>query len=310
LAGELDTIPIGTPIANTRIYVLDANLQPLPPGVQGELWIGGHGVVRGYHERPELTAERFVPDPFVGGGARMYRTGDLARWKQQDDGSGIVEFLGRIDHQVKIRGYRIELGEIEAQLGKLPGVLECVAVVREEVAGDQQLVAYASPTDGAAIEPAKVKDHLRATLPEVMVPAHVVVLDHLPHTPNGKIDRNGLPSLAEVRASRAAAPPAEAGNDLERQVLGIWEETLQATGIGVDDNFFDIGGHSLLLVRVQRRLREALDRNVPLTDLYRYPTVRSFAQSLSSDSTEAVMKTSMDRAARRRDAMQRRRTRA
>jgi hypothetical protein len=240
----------------------------------------------------------------------MYRTGDLARWRQQDDGSGIVEFLGRIDHQVKIRGYRIELGEIEAQLGKVPGVLECVAVVREETAGDQQLVAYVSPTDGATVEPGAVKDRLRAHLPEVMVPAHVVVLAHLPHTPNGKIDRNGLPSLAEVRASRAVAKPVEAGNDLERQVLAIWEETLQTTGIGIDDNFFDIGGHSLLLVRVQRRIRDGMDRNVPLTDLYRYPTVRSFAESLSTDSTAAVMQTSMDRAAKRRDALQRRRTRA
>jgi natural product biosynthesis luciferase-like monooxygenase protein len=311
LGGDLATVPIGTPIANTSVYVLDANLQPLPPGVQGELWIGGAGVVRGYHERPELTAERFVPDPFRGGDARMYRTGDLARWRRQPDGSGILEFLGRIDHQVKIRGYRIELGEIEAQLGRDPAVLECVAVVQEETPGDQQLVAYVSPRAGASVEPAAVRAGLRQHLPEVMVPAHVVVLDHLPHTPNGKIDRNALPSLAEVRARRAAsAAPAAAGSDLERQVLAIWEDTLQTAGIGIDDNFFDIGGHSLLLVGVQRRLREELDRSIPLTDLYRFPTVRSFAASLSSDASEAVMQTSMDRAARRREAMQRRRTRA
>ncbi|HET6664200.1 MAG TPA: LLM class flavin-dependent oxidoreductase, partial [Acidimicrobiales bacterium] len=311
LEGDLDIVPIGTPIANTQIYVLDQNLQPLPPGVQGELWIGGLGVVRGYHERPELTAERFVPDPFAGGTARMYRTGDLARWRQREDGSGLLEFLGRIDHQVKIRGYRIELGEIEAQLGKDPGVLECVAVVQEQSAGDQQLVAYVSPKDGATIEPSVVKDRLRQHLPEVMVPGHVVVLDVLPHTPNGKIDRNALPSLAEVRSSRAAsAPAAEASSDLERQVLAIWEDTLGTTGIGIDDNFFDIGGHSLLLVRMQRRIRDGLERNVPLTDLYRYPTVRSFAQSLTSDVTATVMQSSQDRAARRREAMSRRRTRA
>jgi hypothetical protein len=190
-------------------------------------------------------------------------------------------------------------------------VLECVAVVREETAGDQQLVAYVSPKAGATVEPAAVKDRLRQHLPEVMVPGHVVVLDVLPHTPNGKIDRNALPSLAEVRSSRtAAAAPAEASSDLERQVLAIWEDTLGTSGIGIDDNFFDIGGHSLLLVRMQRRIRDGLERNVPLTDLYRYPTVRSFAQSLTSDATATVMQSSQDRAARRREAMSRRRTRA
>ena len=310
LAGDLDTIPIGTPIANTQIYILDKHRQPLPPGAAGELWIGGDGVVRGYHERPELTAERFVPDPFRGDPHRMYLTGDLARWRTRPDGSATLEFLGRIDHQVKVRGYRIELGEIEAQLGTFPGVRECVAVVREDTPGDQQLMAYVSRDGNGSIDPAAVKAHLRATLPEVMVPAHISVLDDLPHTPNGKIDRNGLPSLAEVLGRRSAgAAPAAADNDLEREVLAVWEETLGTTGIGVDDNFFDIGGHSLLIVRMHRRLRDQLDQPIALTDLYRHPTVRGFAAALSNDSSTEVRQSSLDRAARRRDNMQRRRAR-
>lgn len=310
LHGDLETIPIGTPIANTRIYILDRHRQPLPPGVSGDLWIGGAGVVRGYHDRPELNAERFVADPFQGDGHRMYLTGDLARWKPTVDGSAQIEFLGRADHQVKIRGYRIELGEIETQLGRYPSVLECVAVVREDTPGDQQLVGYLSPNGGAAIEASAVKDHLRQSLPEVMIPGHIVVLDALPHTPNGKIDRNGLPTLAEVLGTRVrSTAPVEAGNDLERQVLTVWEETLGAPGIGVNDNFFDIGGHSLLAVRLHRRLRAELDRTFPLTDVYRHPTVRSFAEAMGTDTFAAVIDASKERASRRRESLQRRRAR-
>ncbi len=309
LEGSLDVIPIGTPIANTQMYVLDRNRQPVPPGVAGELWIGGAGVVRGYHERPELTTERFIENPFVPD-ERMYLTGDLARWRQLDDGSAQLEFLGRIDHQVKIRGYRIELGEIETQLGRSPGVRECVAVVREDTPGDQQLMAYVSPAEGAALEPAALKDHLRATLPDVMIPAHVLVLDDLPHTPNGKIDRNALPSLAEVLGRRSAdAPTVGATNDLEREVLDVWEQTLGRTGISIDDNFFDIGGHSLLIVRMHRQLKERLERSIALTELYRFPTVRSFAASLDEDHAAATKQSSIDRAARRRENLGRRRAR-
>ena len=309
LEGPLDVIPIGTPIANTQMYVLDRNRQPVPPGVAGELWIGGDGVVRGYHERPELNAERFVQNPFRPD-ERMYLTGDLARWRQLDDGSALLEFLGRIDHQVKIRGYRIELGEIETQLGRSPGVRECVAVVREDTPGDQQLMAYVSPADGAALEPAALKDHLRATLPDVMIPAHVLVLDDLPHTPNGKIDRNALPSLAEVLGRRNAdVPTVGATNDLEAEVLDVWEQTLGRTGISIDDNFFDIGGHSLLIVRMHRQLKERLERSIALTELYRFPTVRSFAASLDEDHAAATKQSSLDRAARRRENLGRRRAR-
>ncbi len=309
LEGDLDLIPIGTPIANTQIYILDRHRQPVPPGVAGELWIGGDGVVRGYHERPELTAERFVTDPFRGAPHRMYLTGDLARWRQQADGSAIVEFLGRGDHQVKIRGYRIELGEIEAQLGTYPGVRECVVVVREETPGDQQLVGYVAGSLDARLDPGAIKARLRQHLPDVMVPGHIAVLDDLPHTPNGKIDRNGLPSLAEVLGQRVrTSAPVEAASDLERQVLTVWQETLGSTDIGVDDNFFDIGGHSLLIVRMHRKLRETVDPSIALTDLYRYPTIRGFSESLSSggEQAAAVVQSGMDRAARRRAARGRR----
>jgi len=310
LSGDLNSIPIGTPIANTRIYILDRNRQPVPPGVAGELWIGGLGVVRGYHERPELTAERFVADPFRGDGHRMYLTGDLARWREQPDGSGLLEFLGRIDHQVKIRGYRIELGEIEAQLGRCPGVRECVAVVREDTPGDQQLVAYASASSGVTLDVAELKDGLRSVLPDVMVPGHLVILPDLPHTPNGKIDRNGLPSLVELARRDSAAPAAEASNETERLVLSVWEETLGRSGIGIDDNFFDIGGHSLLIVRMHRQLKVLLERPIALTELYRHPTVRSFSESLSGDGGAALRQASADRAARRRENLQRRRVRS
>jgi len=188
-----------------------------------------------------------------------------------------------------------------ARLGQQPEVRECVAVVREDTPGDQQLVGYVSPRPGHELTPDAVKDHLRVTLPDVMIPGHVAVLPALPHTPNGKIDRNALPSLAEVLGARGrGAAPAPAGSDLERSVLKVWSETLGLDDIGVDDNFFDIGGHSLLVVRLHRRLREVLDVTCPLTDLYRYPTVRSFAESLESGPSTEVVQRGRDRAARRR----------
>jgi acyl-coenzyme A synthetase/AMP-(fatty) acid ligase/aryl carrier-like protein len=319
LGGELESISIGTPIANTQIYILDKNLQPLPPGVAGELWIGGDGVVRGYHRRPELTAERFVRDPFRSTAsersgtpdrpARMYRTGDLARWRPLADGTATIDFLGRVDHQVKIRGYRIELGEIEAQLGHHPGVRECVVVLREETAGDQQLVAFASAKNGVALDAGEVKEHLRKVLPEFMVPAHVVVLEELPHTPNGKIDRKQLPSLQSVLGKRTAATAfVAAESDVEQRVLSVWQETLGKDEIGVDDNFFDIGGHSLLVVRMHRRLKEVVvERPVSLTDLYRFPTIRGFAEFIASDGSSDSAKAGADRAARRKQSLERRR---
>jgi hypothetical protein len=265
--------------------------------VPGELHIGGEGVVRGYRGRPELTAERFVPDPFSGRpGARMYRTGDLARWR--DD--GVLEFLGRTDHQVKIRGYRIELGEIEDRLAAHPGVKEAVVVLREPKPGDQRLVAYwAGRGPGAAEE--ELRAHLRVTLPEFMVPAHYLELPALPRTPNGKVDRKSLPPL-EDRPRAGSAPPSSA---LEAQIAEVWREALGKEEVGVDDNFFDQGGHSLLVVRVHRRLKETLATPPALTDLYRFPTIRSLGHHLSGGASP-LAREGAGRGARRRELLLRR----
>jgi hypothetical protein len=302
VVGDENVIAIGRPIANTQLYVLDARLQPVPPGVPGELYIGGDGVVRGYHERPELTAERFVRDPFRAGGARMYRTGDLARFR--DD--GVLDFLGRTDHQVKIRGYRIELGEIETLLNKHASVREGVVVAREVAPGDQRLVAYLVAA-GAADEET-LRSHLREKLPEYMVPSHFVVLDRLPLTPNGKVDRKALPAPDKVvKAKRAEfVPPA---SDLEATIAEMWKETLGIDAVGVRDNFFDLGGHSLLVVRLHRLLKEAVPQQIPLTALYRFPTIASLAEHLSGGDDSENLERSKDRAQKRKDMMQRRRRR-
>jgi natural product biosynthesis luciferase-like monooxygenase protein len=300
------TSSIGRAIANTTLYVVDANLQPMPVGVPGELLIGGEGVVRGYLNRPDLTAERFVPDPFVSG-ARVYRTGDLVRWG--DDGE--LEFLGRIDHQVKIRGYRIELGEIEARLAAHEAVREAVVVAREDTPGDKRLVAYYLPEAAADADHAALRAHLRSALPEYMVPASFVALDQFPLTPNAKVDRKALPAPEGVRRrGGAVAPEAAPQSDLQVEIAGLWQEALGVDAVGLDDNFFDLGGHSLLAVRVHRDLKERVDRPLSITDLFRLPTVRALSAFLAGETDEgAVVRASEDRAAARRDAMARRRSR-
>ncbi len=295
------SIPIGTPIANTQLYVLDANRSPVPIGVPGELYIGGDGVVRGYLNRPELSAERFLANPFRGGkAARMYRTGDLAKFRAD----GCVEFLGRTDFQVKIRGYRIELGEIEAVLGTASGVREAVVIAREDTPGDQRLVAYLVPA-GNAPDATELKEHLRAKLPEYMVPAHFVTLERLPLTPNGKVDRKALPAPESVTTTRQATYVAPEGS-VEQMLLELWQETLGQQEIGVEDNFFDIGGHSLLVVRLHRRLAGMIQHAISLTDLYRFPTIRALTEHLSSDGESKELTKSADRGARRRESMSRR----
>jgi acyl-CoA synthetase (AMP-forming)/AMP-acid ligase II len=300
-----ESIPIGQPIANNTVYVLDPAGQPVPQGVPGELYIGGAGVARGYLGRPELTAERFVTDRFGGQGGRLYRTGDLVRWR--DD--GILEFLGRIDHQVKIRGHRIELGEIEAALGEYPGVREAVVIPREDVPGDVRLVAYLVATDPDA-EPSsrELKEYLREHLPEAMVPSHFIVLERFPQTPNKKIDRKALPAPMDAtprtKTGEGGGAPA---SELEAKVLAVWQEVLQLPEIDIDDNFFDLGGHSLLAVKVHRRLNETLERSLAITDLFRFPTVKSLAEYLSDGGTGASLQGSQDRAAMRRQAMAARR---
>jgi natural product biosynthesis luciferase-like monooxygenase protein len=299
---DASDITVGRPIANTGIYLLDANKKPVPPGVAGDLYIGGEGVVRGYLNRPELTAERFVANPYGSGDdQRIYWTGDLARYR--DD--GIIEFLGRMDHQVKIRGYRIELGEIETLIGRYPEVTENVLLLREDSAGDQRLVAYLVATHGK-IDASKLKTFLRAQLPEYMVPAEIIVLAALPLTPNGKIDRNALPSpqsMQPVAVAQYVAPE----DGLEKTIAKLWQDTLKLESVGVNDNFFDLGGHSLLIVSMHSQLKELIDIKVSLTDLYGYPTIRSLTQFLSSGGAADTLKKSTDRAQRRRQMMGRRR---
>jgi len=304
LDGEKGPIPLGTPLANNELYVLDAFRQPVPPGVPGELYIGGRGVVRGYWRRPELTAERFVPNPFQrDAAARMYRTGDLVRWTE----AGALEFLGRVDFQVKVRGYRIELGEIEAALASLSSVREAVVVARDDGAGDKRLVAYLvwkeAPADGVGA----LRAHLRGFLPEFMIPSNFVVLRDLPRTPNQKIDRNALPSPESIAAvaAPAAAPVAPTG-ELETVIAGIWREVLKVPAVGVQDNFFDLGGHSLLAVQVHSRLKKSLERELSITDLFRFPTIRGLAGYLGGEADGGAVKSGLDRAAQRREMAARR----
>ncbi len=300
---EDTSIAIGRPIANTTVYVLDQGGYPLPQGVPGELYIGGAGVARGYLGRPELTAERFIPDPFGPPGGRLYRTGDLVRWR---DG-GVLQFLGRVDHQVKIRGHRIELGEIETALADFPNVESVVVMPREDSPGDVRLVAYIIPADKDIELPVReLREHLRGLLPEAMVPAHFISLDAFPLTPNRKIDRNALPSPLEATPAASGKDGAPA-SQTEEKVLAVWREVLQLPTIGIDDNFFDIGGHSLLAVKVHRRLSEVLERPLVITDLFRFPTVRALAGFMADGDSGSSLQSSQDRAAQRRQAMAARR---
>jgi amino acid adenylation domain-containing protein len=267
------SVPIGRPIANTQLYVLDANLQPVADGEQGELYIGGAGVGRGYWNRPELSAERFLADPFCGEpDARMYKSGDLARWRAD----GIMEYLGRTDDQVKIRGYRIELGEIEAAVAALPGVRSCAVAAREDEAGKKRLVAYLVAQDGKASSTEELRAALKATLPDHMVPVQFVYLDALPLTPNGKADRRALPE-----PERVVARPAD-GNQpatkTEQAVAAIWSELFKVPSPGLHDDFFDMGGDSLTGVGLLVRVKATFGVNLELASLFERSTIAGLAQ--------------------------------
>jgi len=276
--------PIGRPIANTRIYVLDPRLQPLPVNVAGQIYIGGAGVSRGYFGLPAMTAEKIIPDAFAGEpGARMYSTGDLGRFLP--DGS--VEFLGRIDHQVKVRGFRIELEEIEAVLGEHESVREAVVVTREDSPGDVRIVAYVVAKKLAAISAGELRNIAKVKLPEYMVPSAFVLLDALPLTPNGKVNRKALPRPDGSHANREGgfiAPRSE----IERQIAGVWRQALGVEKIGVHDNFFDLGGHSLLMVQVHNRLRETLRADLPLVKLLEHTTISSLAKYLVREESQQL----------------------
>ncbi len=298
-AGE--EVTIGRPIANTQIYLLDQNLQPVPAGTPGELMIGGDGVARGYWNRPELTAERFIRDPFsADSNARLYRTGDLARYLPD----GRIEYLGRLDHQVKIRGHRIELGEIETAIAQFPGVHEMVVAAAENAPGDFSLAAYVVMTGRVPLPVEELRKYLSARLPDYMIPAAFITLDALPRTHNGKIDRKALPKPGAAVSGRTDyAPPA---SGLEQTIVAVWQEALGRDRIGRDDNFFDLGGHSILVVQANAKLREALGREISLITMFRFPTVRALAGHLGQDGSPSAKDAGADRANLRKEMLARR----
>ena len=309
--GDEATVPIGRPIANTTLYIVDEDGQPVPPGVTGELLIGGAGVALGYLRQPELTAERFVPNPFRSerdvdiarsvADARLYRTGDRARYRHD----GTVEFLGRVDDQVKLRGHRIELGEIESELRRHPAVHEAAVLLRDEAPGGPALVAYVTPSNGT-VDVDGLRTWVGRTLPKIMVPSRVNVLPTLPLTPNGKLDRRAL-------ATSGSAPPspqmvhAIPQGSLEATIAAVWSEVLDLAQIDPTASFFDLGGHSLLAAQVLYVLRRRLGRELTITDVFRFPTVRALAQHLATGDDATAVRSSRDRAAARRDILARRR---
>ncbi|MBV8203185.1 MAG: amino acid adenylation domain-containing protein, partial [Acidobacteria bacterium] len=279
---EGEAVPIGCPSGGSSAYVVDREDAPLPPGVPGQLLLGGPGVARGYLGRPELTAERFVPDPFgAEPGARLYRSGDLVRWLA----NGTMEFLGRADHQVKVRGFRIEPGEIEAALTRQPEVSQAVVVARAAAAGELRLVAYVVGAPGAAPPGRALRQRLAETLPAHLVPSEIVALDALPLTPTGKVDRRALPAPdGRLEPAAATAPRTPA----EELVAGVWQEVLGVERVGVDDNFFEIGGHSLVAAQIAARLQDAFSVEVSLRAFFEAPTVAELAQRLESAGASEV----------------------
>jgi acyl-CoA synthetase (AMP-forming)/AMP-acid ligase II len=293
--------PIGRPVSNVELFVMDRHGELVAVGVPGELWIGGASLARGYRNAPELTAERFVPHPFKAG-ARVYKSGDLVRYLPD----GNLEFLGRSDEQIKIRGFRIEPGEIESVLAREPNVqTACVLVRADTPEGEPLLVAYLVAKPEAALDVALLRAQAREKLPAYMVPSHFVVVEAFPLTANGKIDRARLPLPATERRDgdeRHAAPRTQ----LEEWIASIWRQELHLDAVGIDENFFDVGGTSLTLVRIQRQLEEKLPEPLPVVDLFRYPTIRSLAAHLDNrDGQQTSVEKARERAATRRKRVRR-----
>jgi acyl carrier protein len=290
VAGDLgDSVPIGRPIANTRVYVLDGHMAPVPVGVPGELYLGGAGLARGYLGRPGLTAERFAPDPFgpaFGGelGGRLYRTGDRARWRAD----GALEFLGRMDDQIKVRGHRVEPGEVEASLCEHPRVRAAAVVAREDIPGEKRLVAYLVPEEPAP-EVSELRAFLHQRLPDFMVPSAFVVLEKLPLSPNGKVDRLLLPLPVGDTSDSVEAFVAPRG-PIEELLAGIWATVLRVDRVGIHDNFFELGGHSLLATQVISRILATLGVELPLRAMFEAPTVAGLAaRVVAAQSSEASL---------------------
>jgi len=273
---ERRIVPIGFPVANTQMYILDGRLQPVPIGCTGELHIGGMQVARGYLNRPELTAEKFIPDPFSSHpGSRLYKTGDLSRYLS--DGS--IEYLGRTDFQVKIRGMRIELGEIESLLLELDDINQCAVMLREDRADDKRLAAYLVFEPGHDMDAAGLRKYLLEKLPDYMVPHHFVRLDAMPLSSNGKTDRRALPK-PEVDRSTDESYVAPR-NKAENVIAEIWQDLLDVANVGINDSFFDLGGHSLLIVKMLRRLKKSFTEDLTIVDLFQYPTIATLAEFLN-----------------------------
>jgi aspartate racemase len=278
--------PIGRPLPNTQVYILDAQKQLVPIGVPGELYIGGVGVTRGYLNRPELTAERFIPNPFSNdSGSRLYKTGDLARYLPD----GNIEYLGRIDHQVKIRGFRIELGEIEAVLRQNPAVQDAVVIGQEYDLHDKRLVAYVVPSQEQVLSTSELRRYLKEKLPDHMVPSAFVRLEALPLTPNDKVDRRALPMPDGIRSvEETFAPPLTL---FEEVLANIWSEVLRLDSVGIHDNFFELGGHSLLAVRLLAQIEKTFGKTLPLSTLFQSPTIEQLANILRQKGGSAPCQT-------------------
>jgi len=278
------TIPIGRPISNTEMYIVDRYFNPVPFGVPGELYIGGDGLARGYLNRPELTSQRFVANPFTETpGARLYKTGDVARYLAD----GNIEFVGRVDHQVKIRGFRIELGEVETALLEHPAVAEAVVAVNEDRSGDKRLAAYFVPLQETEVSVPHLREFLKHKLPAYMVPSVFMALEAMPLSPNGKIDRRALPATGGLKPDLEAGFSAPS-DELELKLTRIWEKVLNVQPIGVDENFFELGGHSLLAVQLFAQIEKSFGKNLPLATLFQAPTVKQLARVLHDEGWRAA----------------------
>ncbi|MFU2337632.1 amino acid adenylation domain-containing protein [Streptomyces albidoflavus] len=289
-AEDPEAAPIGRPVANLTAYILDDNAQPVPAGVAGHICIAGTGLARGYHGRPGLTADRFVPDPFGTPGQRLYRTGDLGRYTAV----GTIEFLGRADTQVKIRGYRIELGEVETALTGHPEVRESVAVAREEANGDRRLIGYVARTRGSELRPHTLQTHLAESMPAYMVPSVIVVLDEFPKTPNGKIDRKALPAPGDAQTVDTDSL-AQPRTELETEIAAMFAKALQLPAVGVDQDFFEAGGSSLMLSRLASQLINRFEIDLPVHQLFKTPTVEGVAAAVQEHQTGDLREALVDR---------------